>query len=117
MAEVVSPGNKSNRHGLRAFVGKAVESLKGGIHLLIIDLFPPGPRDPQGIHKAIWDEFVEEDFTPPPERPLTLASYIAGQWPEAFVQPAAILRHQAILRLFSAGGFAAGGPGAAPGCR
>jgi hypothetical protein len=25
----------------------------------VLDLFPPGPRDPQGIHKAIWDEIIE----------------------------------------------------------
>lgn len=48
MVEIVSPGNKSSRHGLRKFVEKAVGLLRAGIHLLIIDLFPPGPRDPQG---------------------------------------------------------------------
>ena len=64
--EIVSPGNKNNRHGLRAFVDKAAELLRGGIHLLIVDLFPPGPRDPQGIHRAIWDEFIDSDFTLPP---------------------------------------------------
>jgi hypothetical protein len=90
IVEVVSPGNKSNRHGLRAFVGKAVEMLRAGIHLLLIDLFPPGPRDPQGIHKAVWDEFIDSDFSLPPGRPLTLAAYIAGPWPEAFVEPAAV---------------------------
>jgi hypothetical protein len=90
IVEVVSPGNKNNRHGLRAFVGKAVELLRAGIHLLIIDLFPPSPRDPQGLHKAIWDEFIDNDFTLPPDKPLTLAAYRAGPWPEAFVQPAAV---------------------------
>jgi hypothetical protein len=39
---------------------------------------PPGKRDPQGIHKAIWDEFVEEDLDLPPGKQLTLASYDAG---------------------------------------
>src|SRR5262245_53309346 len=55
--KIVSPGNKNSRHGLRAFVSKAVELLRAGVHLLIVDLFPPGPRDPDGIHKPIWDEF------------------------------------------------------------
>jgi hypothetical protein len=88
--EVVSPGNKNSRHGLRAFVDKAVELLRAGIHLLIVDLFPPGPRDPQGIHKAIWDEYNESDFALPPGRPLTLAAYIGGPCPEAFVNPTAV---------------------------
>jgi hypothetical protein len=88
--EVVSPGNKSNRHGLRSFVEKAVELLRGGIHLLIVDLFPPTPRDPQGMHKAIWDEYEDSTFALPAGRPLTLASYIGGPCPEAFVEPAAV---------------------------
>jgi hypothetical protein len=88
--EIVSPGNKNSRHGLLAFVRKAVEILKARIHLLIVDLFPPGPRDPQGIHKAIWDEFIDSDFTLPPDKRLTLAAYSAGEWPEAFVEPTAV---------------------------
>jgi hypothetical protein len=90
IVEIVSPGNKNSRHGLRAFVEKAVERLKGGIHLLIVDLFPPGPRDPQGMHKAIWDEYNESNFALPPDRPLTLAAYIGGSCPEAFVEPTAV---------------------------
>jgi hypothetical protein len=90
IVEIVSPGNKNSRHGLQAFVGKAAELLRAGIHLLIMDLFPPGPRDPQGLHKAIWDEFIDNDFVLPPDRPLTLAAYSAGQWPEGFVEPTAV---------------------------
>jgi hypothetical protein len=90
IVEIVSPGNKNNRHGLRAFVQKAVELLRGGIHLLIIDLFPPSSRDPQGIPKAIWDEFIDNEFVLPPGKPLTLAAYLAGQWPEALVEPTAV---------------------------
>jgi hypothetical protein len=88
--EIVSPGNKNSRHGLRAFVDKAVELLHGGVHLLILDLHPPGPRDPQGIHRVIWDEFLDNDFTLPPGLPLTLAAYRADRWPEAFVEPIAV---------------------------
>lgn len=90
MLETVSPGNKSNRHGLRAFVEKAVSALRAGIHLLIVDLFPPGPRDPQGIHKAIWDELIDNDFLLPEDKPLTLAAYSADKFPEAFVEPIAV---------------------------
>src|SRR5439155_3739406 len=52
--EIVSPGNKDSRAALRDFVDKAIDFLRRGIHLLIVDLFPPTPRDPWGIHKAIW---------------------------------------------------------------
>jgi hypothetical protein len=86
MLEVVSPGNKNTRHALRTLVDKAVSVLRAGIHLAIVDLFPSGPRDPHGIHKAIWDEFIDNDFQLPSEHSLTLASYIGGAFPEAFVE-------------------------------
>lgn len=98
--EIVSPGNKNSRHGLRAFVEKAEELLRAGIHLLIVDLFPPGPRDPQGIHKAIWDEFNDNDFALPSGRPLTLAAYIGGLCPEVWVEPTAVGAHLRDMPLF-----------------
>ena len=55
-----------------------MEFLRHGIHLLVIDLFPPTPRDPYGIHKAIWDEFEEQPFELPADKPLVLAAYVAG---------------------------------------
>jgi hypothetical protein len=87
MIEIVSPGNKSSRAALRAFVEKAAGVLRAGIHLLIVDLFPPGPRDPQGVQRAIWDELTDNDFTLPEGRPLTAAAYIGGPIPEAFIEP------------------------------
>ncbi len=57
---------------------------------MVLDLFPPGPRDPQGIHKAIWDEIIDNDFALPEGKPLTLASYIGGPVPEAFVEPTSV---------------------------
>jgi hypothetical protein len=71
-------------------VDKAVSVLRRGIHLVILDLFPPGPRDPQGMYKAIWDEFIDNDFVLPADTPVTLASYIGGPVPEAFVEPTAV---------------------------
>lgn len=68
MIELVSPGNKGSRHALRAFVEKALELLEAGIHLLIVDLFPPGPRDPQGIHAAIWSEISDDNFELPADK-------------------------------------------------
>ena len=46
--EIVSPGNKSSRDALRAFVEKATDLLREGVYLLIIDLFPPSKRNPPG---------------------------------------------------------------------
>src|SRR5579871_6868344 len=85
--EIISPGNKGSRSALRSFVEKTVEFLRQGIHVLIVDLFPPSGRDPQGIHKAIWDEIEEVPFELPPDKPLTLAAYVAGEVKTAYVEP------------------------------
>ena len=90
VVELVSPGNKASRNELRTFVEKTTDLIRQNIHVLIIDLFPPGPRDPQGLHKAIWDEFIEEDFTLPPDKPLTLAAYDAGPLQVAYVESVAV---------------------------
>src|SRR5262245_57136944 len=37
MIEILSPGNKSNRHAFQALVDKACELLEHRIHLLIVD--------------------------------------------------------------------------------
>ena len=68
VVEIVSPGNKASKNELRTFVEKTSNLIAQGVHLLVIDLFPPSKRDPQGIHKAIWDEFVEEDFELPADQ-------------------------------------------------
>jgi hypothetical protein len=89
--EVVSPGNKDSRHGIRAFTEKVLQFLRAGVNLLVIDLFPPGPRDPAGIHQVIWENLTDGPFEPrPPDKPLTVASYDAGNDLIAFVDPVAV---------------------------
>jgi hypothetical protein len=90
LIELVSPGNKSSRHGIRAFVRKVVGAVERGVHVLVVDLFPPGPRDPNGIHPVIWSEFRDEPYTLPPTQRLTLVSYDAGVLCRAYIQPVAV---------------------------
>ncbi len=55
-------------------------------------LFPPTPRDPQGIHQTIWSEKYDGEFEFQPDKPLTLASYRAtteGSVARSFVEPLA----------------------------
>ena len=85
--EIVSPGNKSSRAALRSFVEKTVDFLRQGVHVLVVDLFPPSTRDPQGIHKSIWDEIEDHDFELPADKPLTLAAYVAAVPKLAYVEP------------------------------
>jgi hypothetical protein len=88
--EIVSPGNKSSRAALRQFVEKTVDFLRAGVHVLVVDLFPPSVRDPQGIHKAIWDEIEEQPFELPKEKPLTLAAYVGAAYKTAYVHPVGV---------------------------
>jgi hypothetical protein len=44
--DVVSPGNKAGKIAVREFVAKAVDFLRRGINLLVVDPFPPGPQAP-----------------------------------------------------------------------
>ena len=90
MIEIVSPGNKSSRRTFEAFVQKVFELLESRIHLLIIDPFPPGPRDPQGVHAAIWEETETQPFELPPDKPLTLVAYACGLTTRAFIEPIAV---------------------------
>jgi len=87
MIEIVSPANKDRPATVRDFVDKAVSALQKEIHLLVIDLFPPSPSDPDSMHGAIWDDLYGR---PPADKPLTLASYTAGVMPQAYVEPVAV---------------------------
>lgn len=88
--EIVSPGNKDSKHAVRSFVRKAVEFLHAGVHLLIVDLFPPSKRDPQGVHKLVWDRIRDEEFALPAGKPLTLAAYSAGATVTGYIEPVGV---------------------------
>lgn len=78
IVELVSPGNKASAHPLREFVRKIVTAADAGIHALVIDPFPPGARDPNGIHGAIWPRLGGDEYAHPTDKPLTLVAYEAG---------------------------------------
>jgi hypothetical protein len=98
--EIVSPGNKDSRAALRDLVEKTIEYLKSGIHVLVVDLFPPSPRDPYGIHKTIWDEIEEEAFTLPAGKDRILASYETGGERAAYIEPVGVGDKLAEMPLF-----------------
>jgi hypothetical protein len=88
--EVVSPGNKSTRQSLDRFIKKAGEFLDQGIHLLIVDLIPPGRFDPNGIHGAIWEYIAGKEFAPPADKPLTAVAYESDLTTRAYLEPLAV---------------------------
>jgi hypothetical protein len=87
LVEIVSAGNRGSCNDFRSFLTKSVGAIAKGIHLLIVDLFPPGKRDPQGVHVSLWQELMGEPPEPPPNKLLTLAAYDAGSVTTAYVNP------------------------------
>ena len=96
LIEILSPANNERPLTAEVFVAKAAEALESGIHLMLVDLFPPGAYDPQGIHGLIRQRLEQSDepYDLPAGAPLTLASYAAGPRIEAYLEhfaPGAIL--------------------------
>lgn len=87
MIEIVSPGNKSSKAAMKKLVDKAAALFEREIHLLVIDLHPPGPRDPKGIHGAIWEHVSGQEYEPPADEPLTVVSYEANVTLKAYIEP------------------------------
>lgn len=88
--EIVSPGNKDRKHSLQTFADKALDLLQQQVNLIIIDPFPPGPHDPNGIHGAIWSELTDQPFELPKDKPLTLAAYQVEPIKTAYVETIAV---------------------------
>ncbi len=87
VAEIVSASNKVSQGRIKDFVENVLAALRYGVHVLVIDPFPPSRRDPQGIHGIIWKELGEQYFELAVDSPLTLVSYRAGSPITAYVEP------------------------------
>jgi hypothetical protein len=90
--EIVSPGNKASQIAFQTFTDKTRDLLSAGINLLVVDLFPPTRRDPQGIHPVIWYPYSYNDdsFELPADKRLTVAAYNSGYEKQAYVEPVAV---------------------------
>ena len=84
--EIVSTGNKDRRRSAMEFAGKLANAIEGGIHVTVIDLFPPTPAAPNGLHNRIWREFDREPVPVPAGQPLVLAAFVARQKPRIFFE-------------------------------
>jgi hypothetical protein len=100
VVEIVSPGNKDRALHVAEFVDKAEATLSYGIHLLLVDILPPGSHDPQGMHAALWERFDDQPYDLPSGEPLTLASYVAGPRSDAYVEHLAVGSPLAEMPLF-----------------
>ncbi len=92
LLEIVSPANTDRPQSVEQFAAKAVESLDAGIHLLLVDVLPPGPWDPQGMHGLVRQRLgqSEEPYDLPADKPLTLASYTSGPQVDVYLEHLAV---------------------------
>jgi hypothetical protein len=110
LIEILSPGNKDSRRAIRAVLRKVVAALQHRLHLLLVDVLPPSPRDPQGIHGVIWDEIGKPAYVAPPDKSLTLAAYEAADPLRAFIEPVAVGDVLAPMPLFLKPGWYVSAP-------
>jgi hypothetical protein len=90
--EIISPANKDRVRSVAEFAGKVIVALDYGVHALLADLFPPGPHDPCGMHGAIWQrlENTEEPYDLPADNSRTLASYMAADQVDIYLEHPAV---------------------------
>lgn len=100
LIEIVSPANKHTAQTLEQFADKVIAALHDGIHVLIIDPFPPSPNDHNGIHGYIWHRMLAGTYPGTAERPLTLVSYLAAPPIRAFVEPLSVGNELTPMPLF-----------------
>ena len=92
MLEIVSPASKDRLRSVADFASKIVSALAYGIHAFVIDLLPPGTHDSCGMHGAVWQrlEKTEEPYDLPEDDPLTVASYVAGEQVDIYLEHPAV---------------------------
>lgn len=87
LIEIASPANKDRVSSVEDFVEKLWRAVQSRIHVLLVDLFPPGPYDPRGLHGEFWGRYDLDSKNEPLAGPLCLASYEAVELPEAWIEP------------------------------
>jgi hypothetical protein len=101
IVELVSAANKDRRTRVRQFAEKIHGYLASDVHAVVIDLLPPTPSAPNGLHPEIWGYFGRPRYRPPADAPLMLAGYQAdGSEPVAYLEPTAVGRPLASIPLF-----------------
>lgn len=100
--ETVRPDNKQSPAGVRRFAEKVAAYIESGVHVVVIDLLPPGDSDPRGIPGAVWEYFARKTFpTPTAAEPLSVTAFRSHtSWAETFLEPTAVGRTFPLIPLF-----------------
>ncbi len=91
LLELTSPSNKDRPSSVQKFVGKVEDAIVSGVHVALIDLFPPRRADgPGGLIGAASEACGFEDYDPPSEKPLCVASIVAADPRRLYAEPLAV---------------------------
>ncbi len=82
--EVVSPRNKDRRASAEEFIAKGREAIDAGVHLTVIDLFPPTRATRRGLAPGVWRKYDRVPVVAPAGQPVCVASVRASDRPQAF---------------------------------
>ena len=100
LIELVSPGNRDGRRKVAAFCDKVEAAIRGGVHVLLVDLFPPNALLPTGTHGAVVERFGG-GYLPPDGEPLACAAYRATRGGgTTFVEPLRVGNEPPTMPLF-----------------
>jgi len=88
--EIIRPQNLQPAKAIRAMTSRIMEYLQSGIHLLLIDLFPPTEPKRVGFHAAVWKKLGHPLDSATTDQPPEAVSYLVGGTVEAFVQPLSV---------------------------
>lgn len=111
IVELISWSNKKTLEALGMLVNKTCNALRQGIHVLAVDLYPPGPHDSRGLHPVIWESMGGEVPAEEAAGPLGAVSYEAigraedSQQLRAFVEPLGVGGELPELPLFLRPGY------------
>ncbi|MEM7807942.1 MAG: DUF4058 family protein, partial [Planctomycetota bacterium] len=98
LLELTSPANKDRLAHVERFVDKAEHSFRRGVHLSVIDLFPPTRHDgPGGLCGAVAEACDFPGYRATEGKPLAIAAIDAGERlkyevrrPHLYAEPLAI---------------------------
>lgn len=87
--EVAAPDYHSGGIDGPAIARRVAGLLTRGVNVLLVNLHRMPPTHRHSLHALIWNEVGGDEFAPPADKPLTLASYEAAVPPMAYVEPVA----------------------------
>ena len=86
--EIFSTGNQLDANGVREFVEKVGQAIRNKIHVVVIDLFPPGKYDPRGLVRTIFRDLgLSDPEGLPDDMPLNQVSLCAEPEVTAYLEP------------------------------